>query len=710
MKKQKSKILKVGISFFLIIVALIALIFFKVQYEYYVLSPYDVIISDVGYNCAVISWKTDTRVPSYILLNDEYIGSGEYEKFHRIEIDNLKSQHEYTFFITDGKRTWSESIKKGRISLENLLAKEFKFITKDFNEEIYLPIEEVLTTYPNELTYVVLYDQETGKYSEVKSKYANKFGGIVFDKAGFINVNPLTSVLQNINYFGNSNAYSFLEEMFIPVYAAEGINCNQNIPDQKSNAISREAFSDLANRWVGNRGKNYAYECYNDVIYRAKRAGVDPAFVLTMWLKESSASNYTVNPRIADSVEDFGIHNKKDVPPRDFNSQINYFLTLRHKVQCPGLNSWEAWANNYRTGSCNTNNPARRQIGLDYLKDVERVYRWITNGKRLPKSVTGYTRIEPIYEELEPKCCALKLDNSDNFLGVFTDFTNGKNCEQLWPFSTTISNGKLQYSLLLQEKQNSVTCEREFEGVCCNLGNKMEWYPKEICTDIIEEVVDSKGCNEYSGQMACYFRNAKYMWLPIVLGNDYEDNITSSQSCSERNNVNSYEINLLKGVNFIGFDFYPLYHSRELMASELLEIYPEISIIANFKEQQWQDMIVRTESIPFAGEDFPFEQNRGYLIIAEDDLTMNLQGWIESTVDYEQVSEGWLLVGGNLYTKSEWASKLIADLQSKKIPAMTVAVWSSDTGYFYYRREDGKEIHGEDVELEDTKGIFIRGI
>lgn len=708
MKIDKKKYLKFGLFLCFFLLLPFGFVYLKTRYDFYAYSPYDVIISDITPNSAIISWKTDHSVPSYVLLNEKLIGSGEYKEFHRIKIENLEPDSFYSFNISNGKRLWSHPVKKGKQSLSAFALDEFFFITKDEIHHIYLPDEEYLEVNPGELVYVALYDQESGKYSDVKSQYANRYGGVVFDKASFQGVNPLTSVLHNVMYLDNYPIQSKMPTFTSSAYASSGVNCNQKIPNQKSNAVSKEAFVEIANNWSGNRGKNYAQECYNDVVYRAKRAGIDPAFALTIWLKESGASNYTIKPKYADTVEDFGIHGKKNVPPRDFDTQINYFLSLKHKAQCPGLTPWESWANVYRTGSCNTNNPNGRQIGLSYLNDVQRLYRWLTNGKNLPGSVSGFKTIDPIYEELEPKCCAVKLIGKEKFIGVFNEHTNGKSCEELWIPSTKGLNGIVQYPIRLESKESKVSCEHEYKGVCCNLRNRIMWYPQEICELPITQIQSEKSCNNYEGPKACYLRDGKFAWLPILIGDDYELGINNETSCNERNMIKDYTIKLYRGINFIGFDFSPLYHNREILSSELLEIYPQILLIANFKEYEWQDIVIKTSTIPYAGNDFTFEQNRGYLFTVSEDITITLDGWKNSVVYYDDFDKGWQLVGGTLYTQSGWASKLISDLKLNNIDIETVAIWSNEVGFFNYRREEGEEIYGEDVPLEDTKGVFIR--
>lgn len=151
------------------------------------------------------------------------------------------------------------------------------------------------------------------------------------------------------------------------------INCNMYLPDQVVPGVfSAQVIGDIADRWTSGQGTNYAEECYNDVICRAKSAGVDPAFALAMWLHESAASNYD----FAGEVEDFGIH---FTTPNDFNAQINSFTSLSFANACPGLDYETGWATKYLTGTCDTTRVVNGITGPDYLDAIKEVYSWVSS-------------------------------------------------------------------------------------------------------------------------------------------------------------------------------------------------------------------------------------------------------------------------------------------------------------------------------------------
>lgn len=680
--------------------------------EYQKASPYDVLISDIYANSVTISWKTDVDTSSYIKIgkSEKLWGDEERTKFHRIRLQGLKELSEYSFSISDGKRNWEEPLKNS-VELESFVLKEFKFSTVSSKEEILLPEVEELNVLPNEIIYVVLEKVGVNQQSEVRSFTANRFGGVAVDINSFYTLPEGEDVkIKNIEYVSTKRENKSL----IPLLFSSEINCNQNVSNQSFDGLSKEKFAELATRWVAGRGKNYAKECYNDVIYRAKKEGVDPGFALTIWLNESGASNYTQNMSIYGMVEDFGIHGLASVPPQNFSKQIDHFLKLTHNYQCPGLSAWEAWGNIYRWGNCNENDAVKRQVGIDYYKGIENVYGWVTNGRKLPAKVTGLPKSDDGGENGDgwgnvsgPLCCALKIDNKEEFQGDFENNVEGKTCEQVWAVGRSLYGGKLEYSVEIKDKV-AEACEVKYEGVCCQLQNDIKWWPKIACTKAVPNITSNQACKEYANDRACFFREGKYQWLPKSIGNDAIEGVTTQSQCDSRNKLSQYKIQLQKGINFVGFDFSPTYQASTMYASKLIEMNPNILLIGNFEGYGWKDLIKKSEKLPFAGNDFFFEQNKGYLIITTDVTEIEFDGWKDSAAKYSKLSEGWNLVGGTLYSKSYRASSLIQALSKEEINVDTVGVWATDLGRFNYRKEEGTNVYGEDILLKNNEGVFLK--
>ena len=233
-------------------------------------TPYDVVVSDVQPNSVIVSWKTMQDTPSYIKLgkNNRLIGDESLTRIHRVKVVDLKDDTRYSFSISDGKRDWEKNEMDESTDLSNFALKEYLFKTSKTIENISLPNVEELHVLPNELIYVTLYNQVERRYSEIKSYYANIYGGVAVDLNSFnVDWSREDIEIYNINYFSAYTPHSSKRT----VHASE-INCNQNIPDQTISGVSKDEFVDLATRWTAGRGKNYAEECFNDVVYRSKMA------------------------------------------------------------------------------------------------------------------------------------------------------------------------------------------------------------------------------------------------------------------------------------------------------------------------------------------------------------------------------------------------------------------------------------------------------
>lgn len=224
------------------------------------------LVSDISPSSATLSWKTDVETPTYIMLgsNEKLLGNDKYTQFHRVTLSGLKEFSTYSFSISDGSRVWKVP-KENSDDLKAFALNEFVFSTIEFEEKIDLPQAEELNVLPNEIIYVVLKNGNT--FSDIKSYEANRFGGIVVDRASF-NVSEGDIEILPINYFTPDRNISLLNR----IYASE-INCNQNVSAQSIDGVDREGFANLATRWVAGRGRHYALECFNDVVYRAKARG-----------------------------------------------------------------------------------------------------------------------------------------------------------------------------------------------------------------------------------------------------------------------------------------------------------------------------------------------------------------------------------------------------------------------------------------------------
>jgi len=162
------------------------------------------------------------------------------------------------------------------------------------------------------------------------------------------------------------------------------INCDMNAPENEvPGLISKANYIDVASRMI-TEGKDYAGECYNDVVNKSLCAGINPLYTLWVWMHESGASNYGTK----DKVQDFGINDNSIA--ENFDAQIKNFLVLDPASNCdlndPKLAGpdgyWLAWASRFLTGQCDPDVGQEQtgNTGRKYLEDMKKVtWPWIAN-------------------------------------------------------------------------------------------------------------------------------------------------------------------------------------------------------------------------------------------------------------------------------------------------------------------------------------------
>ncbi len=180
------------------------------------------------------------------------------------------------------------------------------------------------------------------------------------------------------------------------------INCNQNVPDSEIPTAYLGTFKQniirLADAWYAGAGRHFAKECYNDVVKRSLNAGYNPAFVLTIWLAESAASNYNQ----ACTTQDFGI-NRPEIAA-DFNEQIRWFFNLTNIwnttypecIDCNistgkctnGYTYMENWTHLFKSGD--TRNAAGECIpdppSQSRLADYQNIWDWVAPACPFPQT------------------------------------------------------------------------------------------------------------------------------------------------------------------------------------------------------------------------------------------------------------------------------------------------------------------------------------
>jgi hypothetical protein len=167
-----------------------------------------------------------------------------------------------------------------------------------------------------------------------------------------------------------------------------GINCNTNLPPQSISCVDKANYVHVAEIWTGMPEGTHAEMCFDDVVYRANAAGVNPGLSLLVWLNESDASNYDWRT----PVEDFGIHTGQYNTPNDFSTQITGHLIniplmasrcASELAACGGNDACRAhiFGALYLVGNTCIPNQAAIDYGDSLLNDV---WSWIGGGCAFP--------------------------------------------------------------------------------------------------------------------------------------------------------------------------------------------------------------------------------------------------------------------------------------------------------------------------------------
>ena len=152
-----------------------------------------------------------------------------------------------------------------------------------------------------------------------------------------------------------------------------------NVPDSQVEPKYLGNMKDNFRRMAATYGGcDLVDECYNYVVSESKKAGVNPALTLTLWLHESGASSYCTNP----GVEDFGVHY---IPGEDIVGQLQEWLKIgKSGSACNWCynqypNQWKEpmqaflYVYRYGAGDCN---PSGNQ---SFYEDMVKMFQWVSD-------------------------------------------------------------------------------------------------------------------------------------------------------------------------------------------------------------------------------------------------------------------------------------------------------------------------------------------
>ncbi|HNZ70849.1 MAG TPA: fibronectin type III domain-containing protein, partial [Candidatus Dojkabacteria bacterium] len=204
-------------------------------------------------------------------------------------------------------------------------------------------------------------------------------------------------------------------------------------------------------------------------------------------------------------------------------------------------------------------------------------------------------------------------------------------------------------------------------------------------------------------------------------GEDRIYNLAQSEVKLEKKS-SIYEIKLTRGINIISFPFMPTKDGTNAMkASEFLEYINNqavldgyergASTITYFDGGKWDGgyKIGSTDNRTNSGLDFDLLFGRGYLVVADRDMAVEIPGFeVKSEVPIA-FGPGWNLVGVHGYTQAYTASSFIDSVSDiDGLTADNVTYWPTDKGAYQGLQKSGDAEYGFDFQIFNNVGYFVR--
>jgi hypothetical protein len=686
MRNQKQKIyitLIIGVTIFISILSILLISLFNSQSnEEYAIE--NIQIANVSTSTVDIFWKGFSKDDSFKVLYKESNSTGAYKEIvpDNIYIDALYTEGlMFNISLKDLKPLTQYSVEIWES--ENKISEE-EFLTSPIADEIDLPeplsgqsfMGDWIMVSDSSNTYITRADFE-GRWSLDKNLISDDYNIEIYSSSMVKDDNPIESYLIS------------------KVNASEQVNCDEITYSGVESAVKSSA-SKVQIALSKNATDTQYEKCYQDVYCEAQKVGVNPRWALATWMNESNASSYSL------SGADFG--GTCCAPDYNFQAQLGFFLGLSHDPcncgsGCTKEEYYCCWANNYYYG---TKSKTCDSVSKAYIQTVSFYYFLTVNRftpsdfntllSQLPKPIKsggnsnlncGATDPIGVYKNGgdvsdngdgttpvdDPDnggiCCALKINNREDFRGDYEDIEN-KSCSQIWQEGKSIYGGTLQYSVELPSISNRSVCEETWVGACCDNGGELEWVPSTTC---------SNKTSEYDTYTKCI--NAG--------GRDTTINL-----------------NFNEGYNFVGINASD--SNNPLLASEILS-NSSVILVAGFKDGQWNKIMYKEDG-EIKGSDFELTKGNGYLITTTDDIQISYTG--KSLVEYDWGTEtGWQLVSGQSLDPYRYTKSIVLSFDTVDITQ--VGIWNSSLGKFDYFIYDlqGDE-YGDSVRVSDDQGIFVK--
>jgi hypothetical protein len=300
-------------------------------------------------------------------------------------------------------------------------------------------------------------------------------------------------------------------------------------------------------------------------------------------------------------------------------------------------------------------------------------------------------------------CCALKISNKDDFRGDWEDISN-KSCNQIWQVGRELYGGKIQYSEEISVS-NRASCERWWDGVCCNSNGKTEWLPSSLCSKKLPEYTNYNSCinGNTPDEEICCKDSELYEWKYKGDCQNVSENYETEYQCERANGREvSVTLNLNKGYNFIAWNASdPI---SPVLASKLFD-NPSVILIATFKDGIWNKIMYREDG-QLKGQDFNIVRGEAYLITTTSDFNLSYSGRTFTEFSWGNM-KGWQYVPAQSLDPYYNTKSVVLSFDT--VDVSQVGLWDKELGKFNYYVYDvsGSEF-GESVRLNDDYGVFVK--
>lgn len=181
-------------------------------------------------------------------------------------------------------------------------------------------------------------------------------------------------------------------------------------------------------------------------------------------------------------------------------------------------------------------------------------------------------------------------------------------------------------------------------------------------------------------------------------------------------NKEAQTLNLSKGINIISFNFVgSISEKDEFTAKKLMEFVNSkeivISRMTRFEGGKWNGGLKATKvGGEISGNDFPLSPGSGYLVISEQNTTLQIPGKKLLSSIPLVFGRGWNLLSLNGYTKAYTAKSLIQSVNTdlKDINADNVTWWPTSKGKYEGLQITKGTEYGFDFPLYGSNGYFVR--